>query len=90
MRRFVMLVAAVAVTVVPTGPAGAAGSSAYCFHTWTDTASRRQRLPFVYGPGGGTSRTADFPGVFVFYPTAGDCLSKVTEFKVVRNATLFS
>jgi hypothetical protein len=160
MRRFMMLVAAVAVTLVPTGPAGASGSGAYCFHTWTDTASPgigatpgrsdftsngekwellcqgtvrghevtgpgtfgedgvidgscssgsgtvnfaftiptsggvqkfRLTFGFVYGPGGGTARTTDFPGVFVFYPTTGDCMnSKVTEFKIVRNATLFS
>jgi hypothetical protein len=48
-------------------------------------------FPFYYGPGGGTAQTTDFPGVFVFFPTAGDCTNApVTEFKVVRNATLFS
>ena len=48
-------------------------------------------FPFVYGPGGGTGRTTQFPGVFVFFPTEGDCTSQpVTEFQVVRNAILFS
>ena len=51
----------------------------------------RLTFPFVYGPGEGTSETEDFPGVFVFYPTAGDCMNKpVTEFRVVRHATLFT
>ena len=51
----------------------------------------RLTFPFVYGPGGGTARTTDFPGVFLFYPTAGDCLNApVTEFNVVRNAILFT
>jgi len=51
----------------------------------------RLKFTFVYGPGGGTSRTDEFPGVFAFYPTKGDCLNApVTEFKVVRTAVLFS
>ena len=51
----------------------------------------RLNFEFVYGPGGGTAKTSDFPGVFVFYPTAGDCMNApVTEFNVVRNAVLFS
>jgi hypothetical protein len=51
----------------------------------------RLSFAFVYGPGGGTSRTSEFPGVFAFYPTAGDCLhAPVTEFRVVRTGTLFS
>jgi hypothetical protein len=160
MRRLMMLLPIAALTALPTTPAGAAGSVAYCFHTWTDTASPgvtanpgrsqftsngekwdllcqgfvrghevtgwgtfgedgviegtcsagegkvnfsftiptaagdqkfRLTFPFVYGPGGGTARTTDFPGVFVFFPTAGDCTNEpVTEFKVVRNATLFT
>jgi len=161
MRRYLMLLPIVALTVLPTTPAGAAGSSvAYCFHTWTDTATpgvsttpgRSQftsngekwdllcqglvrghevtgrgtfgehgfiegscsagwgevhfsftiptaggeqkfqlNFPFYYGPGGGTAQTTDFPGVFVFFPTDGDCTNEpVTEFKLVRNATLFS
>ena len=160
MRRLLMVLPTVALTLLPPAPARAAGSIAYCFHTWTDTASpgvgaspgrtqftsngekwellcqgtvrgqavtgpgtfgedgvidgscsngsgvvnfsftiptaggpQRFRLtfPFVYGPGGGTARTTDFPGVFLFYPTAGDCVNApVTEFKIVRNATLFS
>ena len=160
MRRSIMLVAAVAMTLLPSRTAEAAVSTAYCFHAWTDTASPgvgatpsrsefssngekwdlvchglvrghpvtgpgtfgedgviegscssgsgtvnfsftipttggeqkfRLTVPFVYGPGGGTARTTDFPGVFAFYPTAGDCMNKpVTEFNVVRNAVLFS
>jgi len=160
MPRLLLLLPIVALTVVPTPPAGAAGSVAYCFHTWTDTASPgvsptparsrftsngekwdllcqgtvrghevtgwgtfgedgviegtctagqgvvnfsftiptsageqkfRLTFPFVYGPGGGTARTTDFPGVFVFFPTEGDCTDQpVTEFKVIRNATLFT
>lgn len=160
MRRLMMLLPIVALTVLPTTPAGAAGSVAYCFHTWTDTATPgvsttparseftsngeqwdlicqgrvrghevtdwgtfgeagviegtcsagqgkvnfsftipttggeqkfRLTFPFVYGPGGGTAQTTDFPGVFVFFPTAGDCTNTpVTEFKVIRNATLFT
>jgi hypothetical protein len=51
----------------------------------------RLRFPLVYGPGGGVSQTRDFPGAFAFFPTEGDCSNQpVTEFKVVRNATLFS
>ena len=51
----------------------------------------RLTFPFVYGPGGGTARTDDFPGVFAFYPTEGDCMNKpVTRFEVVRNAVLYS
>jgi hypothetical protein len=160
MRRLIMLLTVVALTALPTSPAGAAGSVAYCFHTWTDTATPgvsatparseftsngekwdllcqglvrghevtgrgtfgeygviegtcsagqgvvnfaftipttggdqkfRLKFEFVYGPGGGTARTTEFPGVFVFLPTAGDCTNQpVTEFKVIRNATLFS
>jgi hypothetical protein len=160
MRRFIMLLVAVAMTILPSRTAGAAGSIAYCFHAWTDSASPgvgatpaqsqftsngekwalvcqgavrghqvtgagtlgedgvingscssgsgevhfsftipttdgeqkfRLTFPFVYGPGGGTARTTDFPGVFVFSPTAGDCMNKpVTEFNVVRNAVLFT
>jgi hypothetical protein len=160
MRRLMMLLPIVALTVLPTTLAGAAGSVAYCFHTWTDTATPgvsttparseftsngekwdllcqglvrghevtgwgtfgedgviegtcsagagkvnfsftipttggeqkfRLTFPFFYGPGGGTAQTTDFPGVFVFFPTAGDCTNApVTEFKVIRNATLFT
>ena len=160
MRRVLMLLPIVALTVLPATPAGAAGSVAYCFHTWTDTATPgvsatmarseftsngekwdlicqgrvrghevtdwgtfgedgliegtctagqgkvnfsftipttggeqkfRLTFPFVYGPGGGTSQTTEFPGVFMFFPTAGDCTNTpVTEFKVIRNATLFT
>lgn len=160
MRRLVLLLPLVALTLLPASPAGAARSAAYCFHTWTDTATpgvsavtgrstftsngeqwdllchgtvRGQRVTgwgtfgeygfiegtcsagwgevhfdftipttagdekfhlnfrFYYGPGGGTSQTTEFPGVFVFFPTAGDCTNEpVTEFKVIRNATLFS
>jgi len=160
MRRWILLLTVVALTTLPTTPAGAAGSVAYCFHTWTDTASPgvsttparstftsngekwdllcaglvrghevtgrgtfgehgviegtcsagqgvvnfaftiptaggeqkfALKFEFVYGPGGGTARTADFPGVFVFFPTAGDCTNEpVTEFKVIRNAILVS
>lgn len=160
MRRVLMPLAAAALAVLPMAPAHAGGSIAYCFHTWTDTATPgvsdtparsrftsggekwdlicqgrvkghevtgwgtfgedgvlegtctagegkvnfsftiptaggvqkfRLTFPFVYGPGGGTARTSEFPGVFVFFPTAGDCTNEpVTEFQVVRNATLFS
>ena len=46
---------------------------------------------FVYGPGGGTSQTDDFPGVFAFFPRKGDCVGRpVTEFDVVRSAVLYS
>ena len=160
MRRVLMLCTALALTVLPVPAARAAGSIAYCFHTWTDTATPgvsntmarstftsggekwdlicqgrvkghevtgwgtfgedgviegtctagegkvnfaftiptaggvqkfRLTFPFVYGPGGGTARTTEFPGVFMFFPTAGDCTNEpVTEFTVIRNATLFS
>ena len=160
MRRFMTLLSIVVLTVLPATSAGAAGSTAYCFHTWTDTATPgvsttparseftsngekwdllcqglvrghevtgrgtfgeygvlegtcsagagtvnfsftipttggdqkfRLRFSFVYGPGGGTARTTVFPGVFLFFPTVGDCTNApVTEFKVVRNAALFS
>jgi hypothetical protein len=160
MRRVLMLLPMLGLTVAPATPAGAAGSVAYCFHTWTDTVTPgvsttvarstftsngekwdlycqglvrgrevtgpgtfgedgviegtctagqgkvnfsftipaaggdqkfRLTFRFVYGPGGGTSQTTDFPGVFVFFPTAGDCQNQpVTEFKVIRNATLFT
>jgi hypothetical protein len=160
MRRVLLLLPIVALTVLPTPPAAAAGSVAYCFHTWTDTITpgvsttpARSRFTsngekwdllcqgtvrghratgwgtfgedgviegtctagqgkvnfsftiptaggeqkfllsfsFVYGPGGGTSQTTDFPGVFAFFPTEGDCTNQpVTEFKVIRNATLFT
>jgi hypothetical protein len=161
MRRLLMLLPPMlALTVGPATPAGAAGSVAYCFHTWTDTATPgvstavarstftsngekwdlycqgmvrghevtgpgtfgedgviegtctagegkvdfaftiptaggeqkfRLTFPLVYGPGGGVSRTSDFPGVFAFFPTAGDCQNQpVTEFKVIRTATLFT
>ena len=51
----------------------------------------RMSFEFVYGPGGGTSQSNDFPGAFAFYPRKGDCLAApVTEFDVVRNAILFS
>src|ERR1044072_1552173 len=51
----------------------------------------RMMFEFVYGPGGGTSESNEFPGVFAFYPRKGDCLSgPVTEFDVVRSAMLFS
>jgi hypothetical protein len=51
----------------------------------------RLTFGFLYGPGGGTARTQDFPGVFLFYPTKGDCMSApVTELNIVRNAVLFS
>ena len=160
MRRGLLLLPIVALTVLPTPPAGAAASVAYCFHTWTDTARPgvgtaparstftsngekwdlicqglvrghevtgpgtfgedgiiegtcsagegtvnfsftiptsggmqkfRLTFGFVYGPGGGTARTTDFPGIFVFFPTEGDCTNQpVTEFKVIRNATLFT
>jgi hypothetical protein len=160
MRRLMMLLPIVALTVLPATPVGAASGAAYCFHTWTDTATPgvstspvrskftsdgekwdllcqgtvrgrevtgpgtfgeygfiegtcsagwgevhfdftipttagKQKFaldfPFYYGPGGGTAKTTDFPGIFVFFPTAGDCTNEpVTEFKVIRNATLFS
>ena len=158
MRGVKVVLAVVVLSGWLSTPAEAAGSVAYCFHTWTDTATpgigttparsqftsngekwdlvcqgevRGQRVtgagtfgedgvvqgtcssgsgqvnfsftipttageqkfrlsfPFAYGPGGGTAQTTDFPGVFVFYPTAGDCLNDpVTEFTVVRNAVL--
>ncbi|MCA1846463.1 MAG: hypothetical protein LC792_25365 [Actinobacteria bacterium] len=69
------------------------GDVTFSFTIPTTAGDERFRLKFtfVYGPGGGASRTDDFPGVFAFYPTAGDCLNKpVTEFKVVRNAVLYS
>jgi len=51
----------------------------------------RLTFPLVYGPGGGVSQTTDFPGFFAFFPTDGDCTNQpVTEFKVIRNATLFT
>ena len=51
----------------------------------------RLTFPLVYGPGGGASQTKDFPGVFMLFPTEGDCTNQpVTEFKVIRNATLYS
>jgi hypothetical protein len=69
------------------------GEVNFSFTIPTEGGEQKFRLtfPFVYGPGGGTARTDDFPGVFVFYPTAGDCREKpVTRFEVVRNATLYS
>ena len=48
-------------------------------------------FPFVYGPGGGTARSDIFPGVFQFAPKKGDCVNApITEFNVLRVATLFS
>jgi hypothetical protein len=48
-------------------------------------------ISFVYGPGGGTARTDVFPGVFMFYPKAGDCFSEpITEVSVMRFAQLFT
>jgi hypothetical protein len=106
MRRLVMLVAAVAATLVPTGPgtfvedgvingncSSGSGEVNFSFSIPTSGGLQKFRLSFafVYGPGGGTSRTSEFPGVFAFYPTAGDCLhAPVTEFRVVRTGTLFS
>ena len=51
----------------------------------------RMMFEFVYGPGGGTSQSNDFPGAFAFYPRRGDCWgAPVTEFDVVRTGVLFS
>ena len=69
------------------------GEVNFSFTIPTSGGEQRFRLtfPFVYGPGGGTARTTDFPGVFVFYPKAGDCINgPVTEFEVVLNATLIT
>src|ERR1044072_8716804 len=39
MRRVLVPLPAAALTVLPISPARAADSIAYCFHTWTDTAT---------------------------------------------------
>jgi len=73
--------------------AAGAGEVNFSFTIPTTAGEQKFRLKFtfVYGPGGGTSQTDDFPGVFAFYPTRGDCMNKpVTEFKVVRSAVLFT
>jgi hypothetical protein len=49
------------------------------------------KFDFYYGPGGGTANTQVFPGVFMFYPKAGDCFSApVTEASIMRFAQLFT
>jgi hypothetical protein len=73
--------------------AAGAGEVNFSFTIPTTAGEQKFRLKFtfVYGPGGGASRTDEFPGAFVFYPTKGDCVhAPVTEFKVVRTAVLFS
>jgi len=69
------------------------GEVNFSFTIPTDGGEQKFQLkfPFVYGPGGGTASTDDFPGVFAFYPKTGDCMNRpVTEFEVVRNAVLFT
>jgi hypothetical protein len=155
-----MLLPAVVMTLLSPGQAQAAGSTAFCFHSWSDsvtpgigtTPARSQftsngeiwtltcggfvrgsrvtgpgtfgedgtiegtcasgsgevnfsftiptesgdqkfqiSFPFYYGPGGGTANTQVFPGVFMFYPKAGDCVSApVTEVSIMRWAQLFT
>ena len=73
----------------------AAGKGSVNFSFTLPTTDGLQRFKmsfdFVYGPGGGTSESNDFPGAFVFYPRRGDCWgAPVTEFDVVRSAVLFS
>jgi hypothetical protein len=49
----------------------------------------RLTFRFAYGPGAGSSFTDVFPGLFVFTPKTGDCVTApVTEFNVARTGLL--
>jgi hypothetical protein len=73
--------------------ASGSGTVNFAFTIPTTAGNQKFRLtfPFVYGPGGGTARTGDFPGVFQFSPTKGDCINApVTEFDIRRTAILLT
>ena len=51
----------------------------------------RLRFAFTFGPGFGGSNNDAFPGVFVFSPKTGDCVTApVTEVNIVRTALLLA